>query len=358
MPTLSPRAIDPVVYFLPTLGVGSGEVLWPCSAATDCSLNGKCDAGGACACNAGWVGRRCQQLHLADVNRKALGFSPQTSDGKNMSSWGGSVQQVKGKWHMYAVEMLNHCGISSYLMNSGVVHAVADRYIIRIAAPAVYLSHRCLQQDRCSLLFLTCTRRRRVGGPYSRVAAVLAPFTHEPDVVRAPTGELVMATVHGLLSNTSGWDGKPYHSCDCSASKPPTLPGATTRSCVTCNNSCLPDAAPTLSVATDPGGPWKSTGLFPAHMHRHGENPSIWITKSGEIYGMSRGGDMALYGSDWRNSSTFVAGTKSGKKATLSSFPDAEDPFIYQDEDNHWHALLHSLEGPHMVISRSSSLIS
>ena len=79
------------------------KVLGP-SASLDCSLNGKC-AEGTCTCNAGWVGRRCERLHLADVEREQLGFSPTTSDGLNMSSWGGSVQQSrKGKWHMYATD--------------------------------------------------------------------------------------------------------------------------------------------------------------------------------------------------------------------------------------------------------------
>lgn len=43
-----------------------------------------------------------------------------------MSSWGGSVQQIDGVWHMWAVLLINHCGIESYLMNSAVVHAVSS----------------------------------------------------------------------------------------------------------------------------------------------------------------------------------------------------------------------------------------
>jgi hypothetical protein len=121
-------------------------------------LNGKC-ASGACACDTGWVGTRCETLDLAPVDRTVLGFNP-VQGGKNMSSWGGSVQQVNGTWHMWAVMMANHCGISSYLMNSGVVHAVSTS--------------------------------GDVAGPYELRESVLPPFAHEPDVCRAPTGELVM----------------------------------------------------------------------------------------------------------------------------------------------------------------------
>ena len=30
-------------------------------------------------------------------------------------AWGGSVQQINGSWHMWAVVLVNHCGIASYL---------------------------------------------------------------------------------------------------------------------------------------------------------------------------------------------------------------------------------------------------
>ena len=36
-------------------------------------------------------------------------------------------------------------------------------------------------------------------GPYEEHDSVLPPFTHEPDVVRAPTGEIVMISVHGCV---------------------------------------------------------------------------------------------------------------------------------------------------------------
>jgi hypothetical protein len=36
------------------------------------------------------------------------------------------------------------------------------------------------------------------------------------------------------------------------------------------------------------------------------ENPAIWITASGELWGIARGGNMAAYARDWKNWSTWT----------------------------------------------------
>ena len=41
----------------------------------------------------------------------------------------------------------------------------------------------------------------------------------------------------------------------------------------------------------------------------------------------------------------------------MSSGPDVEDPYLYQDENDNWHALIHSLEGPHMVGGVNGALV-
>jgi hypothetical protein len=182
---------DPAWSLIPGMnGIANGFVEWPCEDEMDCSLNGKC-AAGTCTCNRGWKGKRCEILKLAPIDRKKIGFDP-TKDGKNMSSWGGSVQQVEGKWHMWAVELANHCGIGSYLLNSGVVHAISEG---------------------------------GVEGPYTQADTVYKPFCHEPVVVRAPTGELVMASVNGDY-------GTNFSACQC-------VDGSTSKTCIGCNNSCF-----------------------------------------------------------------------------------------------------------------------
>ena len=149
---------------------------------------------------------------------------------------------------MWASRFDNHCGVGTYLMNSRVVHAVSTT--------------------------------DSVLGPYQEKESVVPPFAHEPDVVRAPTGELVMISVHGDL-------GK-YHPCQCAADGTPTGP------CPGGCNSCHIQS-PTLTVASAPDGPWATTTIWAGG----GENPSIWITKEGSMRGMSRGGKISAYAADW-----------------------------------------------------------
>ena len=279
--------------------VDSGQVAWPCLSARDCSLNGACRADGACACDAGWRGRQCGELSLLPVDRAVLGFNPQAG-GANMSSWGGGAWLSGGQWHLWASRLDNHCGINSYLLNSRVVHAVA---------PAVT-------------------------GPYVEAESVVPPFAHEPVVARAPNGSFVLMTVHGPLKN--------FPECVCT--------DGTSRGCSGCNNSCHP-AQPVLSVADSPLGPWRSTSVPPPvgpppSPAPHMENPSIWITDTGALYAMGRGG-MAGYAADWANYSTWTKAPPGGGQPFISGANDCEDPFIYQDARGGFHALLHLLEGPH-----------
>lgn len=284
----------------PQGGVDCGEVAWPCDGDdAACSLNGVCGADGACACDAGWTGRRCGTLDLAPVDRAQLGFNPE-EDGRNMSSWGGSVVAHGGAWHMYASRLDNHCGISSYLVNSRIVHAVSS------SGPL---------------------------GPFAEADSVLPPFAHEPCVALAPTGELVLISVHGPLNG--------FPECVC-------VDGQTCCGCNACNNSCHP-AQPVLSVATDPNGPWQSVQIPPPvgpnSTEGHQENPAIWIGSSGELWGMARGGNMAAYAKDWRNFSTW---TRTFPAPTnFSGSHDTEDPILWQDARDNFHCLLHLLEGPH-----------
>ncbi len=291
----------------------SGQVEWPCTDDMDCSLNGKCTVGsGVCECSTGWTGRRCETLDLAPVSMGAMGLDP-SKNGTNMSSWGGSVHQIGGKWHMFNVLLWNHCGIGSYLMNSGVVHSVSSS--------------------------------SSVVGPYVQQDVILPPFAHEPDVVVAPTGELVMVSV------SSGGDLNGFHSCQC-------VDGSTSSSqprCNGCNNSCLPNAKPTLSVASSANGPWRSYPMWGEDSH--GENPSIWITKNGSAYGMSRGGVMSAFASNWSDPATWTRTLPGAVKPSLSDSPDIEDPFIFQDENDNWHALAHSLEGCHYCGGQTGALV-
>lgn len=161
----------------------SAQLLWPCTGSgyEQCSFNGVCSAQGACECDAGWRGPRCAELDLLPVDAAHPGLRlKDTVTGANISTWGAPMIQddSTGTWHAWASEMLNGCGINSWVTNSHIVHATAP-------AP---------------------------GGPWTRQEEVVPAFAHEPDVVKGPDGELVMVY--------SFWD----------------LPNASTTSCTNCSN--------------------------------------------------------------------------------------------------------------------------
>ena len=60
-----------------------------CETDDDCSLNGICDAG-ACGCDRGWVGARCDVLDLVPADSLAPAYPPPALV-PNMTSWGASV---------------------------------------------------------------------------------------------------------------------------------------------------------------------------------------------------------------------------------------------------------------------------
>ena len=74
-----------------------------------------------------------------------------------------------GMWHMWSAEMGGHCGIGAWLANSVVVHSTS----------------------------------KDPHGLYQRDGVVFPTFSHEPTVVRAPSGEFVM-----FFSSTI-WNGHP-----------------------------------------------------------------------------------------------------------------------------------------------------
>ena len=56
---------------------------------------------------------------------------------------------------------------------------------------------------------------------------------------------------------------------------------------------------------------------------------------------------MQAYAKDWSNYSTWSRSTPNGLPTWISGSNDCEDPFIYQDVNGNFHALMHLLEGPH-----------
>ena len=165
----------------------------PCSSDGDCSLNGVCTAG-RCVCDAGWttlphgvnnaMAPGCGYLDFLPAADTACGpacaFHGGTNDNKSTSSWGGSVLELNNsngtrEYWMFAAEFANHCDLGQWGTNSQVVAAVS-------LTPA---------------------------GPYVRQNVAVPAWSHNPEVVRAPDGTLVIYTLgagqsNGPMQNCSG----------------------------------------------------------------------------------------------------------------------------------------------------------
>ena len=294
--------------FNPTYNTAStsGVVAWPCRDDSDCSLNGKCNSG-TCNCRPAWTGHMCETLHILPGPKDA-GYRG-TDGGHNTSSWGGAVLKgPEGKYHMWAAEMTEHCGIGAWSQNSRVIHAISDT----------------------------------PGGAYKRVSVVWEVFSHEPEVVPGNNGEFVMYFTAQLRS--------PHGSCNCCREGFGPCDGSTGPG--DCSNvERVGDADPTyMSYTTDVNATkWSDpVNIFEGYSGSDTNFAPI-ILQNGSLIGMWRrwgqnGSRVFLStASDWKNTSTYVQHHE-------ELFPDlgaagTEDQFMYQDEDGYFHAVFHHMYG-------------
>lgn len=151
------------IFSLITAATGSASTdgeIWRCRTDIDCNLGGHC-IHQRCRCVAEWAGAAdCSELALAPAEMDS-GFRR-----VNRTSWGGGViaedaGDGAGRFfHMWAADMTQSCGLTSWTTNSRIVHAVST-------APT---------------------------GPYREVSVVLGPFSHNPTVQQID-GMLVMAHI-------------------------------------------------------------------------------------------------------------------------------------------------------------------
>jgi len=98
-------------------GTGTG-----CQSDDDCHLNGVCSTGsGVCSCVPEWTGPSCGQLNLLPAKVRPTGGYDEVGN----SSWGGSIVEHNGTWHMMAARMVGHCGLGAWQQNSEIVRATA-----------------------------------------------------------------------------------------------------------------------------------------------------------------------------------------------------------------------------------------
>lgn len=295
-----------------------GRIKWApqsCSSDADCSYNGIClRTTSLCECSAEWTGDRCQTLKLAPALSRDAGLRARDED-RNTSTWGGSVllDDDGETLHMWAAEMLNHCGIDSWTTNSHIIHAVCRK-------------SNGTKRD-------ACTRFERIG-------EVWPAFSHEPNVVRAPTGEWIMYFT--ASQNISG-------------PQPPVCTACSNgRTSASCNGSAAGSGPTYMTWSHSPFGPWRTPQrLFFDQKEKidMDTNLAVVVLSNGSVVGIGRTGGpptgivaRLVSAEHWRDPSSYRM------RVDEMLFPDThimnyagvEDPFLWIDANGVFHAVFHN----------------
>ena len=287
----------------------------PCTTALGCGLNGVCSAG-TCHCRSAWTGDHCQTLALEPASLTA-GYHHVNADGTKASSWGGSVlwSNEDERWHMFASELVNSCGLHAWACNSQVIHATA----------------------------------RSLEEPFVGAGVVQPRFAHEHVVVRAPsTGEWVMyfTGCDPLAINGSQHSCSPVFDGDGAAANCTGLGDGSTPGNAGMKRIPASFDHTWMSWAKAPAGPWSAPVMVLA-AEQIDSNLSPVIAKDNSLLGLWRGGLNKTFASnsmqriitakDWRDPTSYTP-------EMIDLFPavrSTEDPFVYLDEDGHYHAVFH-----------------
>jgi hypothetical protein len=281
----------------------------PCTNDAGCSFNGRCLVGGRCACDAAWRGGCCETLAFESAVRGA-GLHSVEADGHNTSSWGGSVlrDEKTGTYHMWAAEMVRHCGINAWTENSRIVHATSST----------------------------------AGGKYTRRGQVFGVFSHEPNAVRDPdTGEWVLFFTAHIPAGASPAPHKPE--CNCTD-------GSTVHQC----GGTGVEGGTFVSWASSPDGPWTPPlHLFTADARQSDTNLAPVILPGGKLVGIWRiwlkgSWPHLVTASNYKDPASYNWGNTTPSR-TSPLFPGlgsagTEDPALYLDKQGRFHALFHNMQ--------------
>jgi hypothetical protein len=291
---------------------GSASV---CMVDEDCNLNGVCGIDGRCSCAPEWTGTTCGQLNLLPA--KPRPYAGYDEDGN--SSWGGSIVEHNGTWHMFAARMVGNCGLDTWQQNSEMVRAVATD----------------------------------PEGPYKYAETLMGVFSHGPKVRKMP-GASGFMLIHLGCGTPIYPEIKTCHNGSTPAKphNPHTPPNV-------CNQFNV-----SVTTASTPLGPWGpdhpvvlSTGNKPAS--------SSWYVQGGRAFSnpsphfLPNGTLLCGFRADARSGGERVSvasapsiygpytDTRARPAVNTESHPEGqdEDPFLWQDERGHWHLLMHHLGG-------------
>jgi hypothetical protein len=122
-------AMPPLQRALVTLAAlsmaSSGAAPPVCTSGLDCSLNGICSKG-ACDCDVGFIGQRCELFDFLPTPRGSAFHSPGIENAT--SSWGGTAvfDPSTKVWHGFFSEFHGGCGVLSWETNSQIVRGIAS----------------------------------------------------------------------------------------------------------------------------------------------------------------------------------------------------------------------------------------
>ncbi|CAJ1938703.1 unnamed protein product [Cylindrotheca closterium] len=253
-----------------------------CLTSVDCAMNGECirhskdrQSPGKCQCFDGWRGTTCEVLDLLPIAPQTAGLQLPN----HASSWGGSVVYVDGKYHMFASEIVNGCGLGYWTTNSQVIRAVSDH----------------------------------PNGPYVKQEVILPTFSHDANVLqRGPNGEIVLFVTALLGVKPVDCDNNDSSSWQWNNAVVP--------------NTTAPPKDTYMLWAKHPTGPWSEPVLvlnstiwnedYWAKNHRFAHcdaNLNGILRHDGSFLGLWRKCETpdlltvphTLYASDWKDASTY-----------------------------------------------------
>lgn len=313
-----------------------------CESDLGCSLNGDC-VGGRCKCHSGWGGPRCGRLQLLPTTLQS-GYNLVLSNAT--ASWGGStVLGDDGLYHSFVGEMAEHCGLSAFLTNDRIVHAVSKTPL----------------------------------GPWVRQGP-LHPFgvsAECPHAIHGPDGTyLVFHTGCGNLSNPRSIQKPVRHDC-ANATTDPSMGISNEQQRQPLVATCGHTAERTsVFVSDSPAGPWKQHLLelrghdidgvaWPptnstSRLGRRNGNPTAYVFKNGTTLLLFRSeyaadADCVAVGGiltpTYRPGCTLVGLARAeswrGPYEVLGGpiMPfQQEDPHLYRDAAGGFHALFHGMD--------------
>eukprot|EP00937_MAST-01D_sp_MAST-1D-sp2_P002911 g2911.t1 len=297
-----------------------------CTSDMDCSLNGKCGAGGTCTCSAGWGGAHCERLALL-ASARALGYHGATADGgTRLSSWGAApMRGPDGTYHAILSEMDAGVGLTLWTCASHVVHATTPDPLTQPFVKRRVLWPVFAHEPRCAAVPAATLPAAATGGG-NGTAPAAAPFVCFFAYNPVPGGRAALGP------GCSGGNGSTPAGCRCDKSFRFRAPTA-------------------MSYTADiDSGKWSEPRVLDAIPAAPDSNMSPYVYPNGSLLALARnnaGSNIHIVtAGNWADPDTYTYHADD----IGAPFFLPEDPFLWRDGEGRFHSLHHAYPlpyGPH-----------